>query len=103
MIPIYRHRPRERAQISCHQLRADLENLDGNPVPEAGFGSLPLYAASELKEKLLDEMIKKGGILLPMRQAEGLRIEFQPALPFIIKVTVDTVNAPQDSPGLKIP
>ena len=63
------------------------------PLPP-GLGRFPLLHVDDYAEKLPASWSKRGGVFLPMYQAEALWIHFRPTrYPFAIKVAAGKINA----------
>jgi len=62
------------------------------PLPP-DLGRFPLVHVDDLGEKIPPEMEKRGGVLLPMYQAEAMWIDFDANYPFAIKIAAGKVNA----------
>lgn len=68
------------------------------PLPP-GFGSFPLRHVDDHADRLDPALVSRGGVLLPMRQAEALWINFggcdrwDEPYPFAIKIAAGKINA----------
>ena len=62
------------------------------PLPP-GLGSFPLYHVDDHAERLPPEWERRGGIFLPMHQAEAMWLNFDAEYPMAVKVAAGKVNA----------
>ncbi len=67
---------------------------DGREYPlPAGLGSFPLSHIEDFSERIPDVWNKRGGVLMPMYQAEALWLNFCGNYPMAIKVAAGKINA----------
>ena len=80
---------------------------DGRDYPlPPGFGEFPLRHVDDIAGNLPAEWSKRGGVLLPMRQAEAMWLSFRAdylddhatAYPFAIKIAAGKINAVSGTP-----
>lgn len=62
------------------------------PLPP-GLGQFPLMHVDDLGDRLPTAWEKRGGVFLPMYQAEAMWIKFDSDYPFAIKVAAGKINA----------
>lgn len=58
-----------------------------------GIGRFPLRHVDDFADRVPLEWIKRGGVLMPMYQAEALWLDFSGAYPFAIKIAAGKINA----------
>ena len=63
------------------------------PLPP-GLGSFPLRHVDDFAERVPEEWIEHGGVMLPMYQSEALWLNFTGVYPLAIKVAAGKINAP---------
>jgi len=67
---------------------------DGREYPlPAGLGSFPLSHIEDFNDRIPDVWNKRGGVLMPMYQAEALWLNFEGDYPMAIKVAAGKINA----------
>ncbi len=67
---------------------------DGREYPlPAGLGSFPLRHIEDFSDRVPDEWNRRGGVLMPMYQAEALWLDFEGDYPMAIKVAAGKINA----------
>ena len=62
------------------------------PLPP-GLGDFPLRHIDDYEDRLPDEWLRRGGVLLPMYQAEALWICFDGGYPFALKIATGKICA----------
>ena len=62
------------------------------PLPP-GLDPFPLLHVDDYAARLPDSWARRGGVLLPMYQAEGMWIAFESDYPFAVKVATGKINA----------
>ncbi len=62
------------------------------PLPP-GLGSFPLHHVDDHAERLPAEWRRRGGLFLPMHQAEAMWIDFSAEYPMAVKVAAGKINA----------
>jgi hypothetical protein len=67
------------------------------PLPP-GLGAFPLWHIDDYRRGLPKAWVDRGGVLMPMHQAEGMWISFSSAYPMAVKVATGKVNAITGSP-----
>jgi hypothetical protein len=67
------------------------------PLPP-GLGAFPLRHIDDYRRGLPKASVDRGGVLMPMHQAEGMWISFSSAYPMAVKVATGKVNAITGSP-----
>lgn len=89
----------------CARLTIDFQRTlripdDGRDYPlPPGLGCFPLRHVDDYADRLAAETVRRGGVLLPMRQAEALWINFSgtdrrgEAYPFVVKIATGKINA----------
>ena len=68
------------------------DDEDFYPTPP-GFGGFPLRHVDDYERRLPDEWLRRGGLMLPMYQAEALWLGFKGKYPFAVKVATGKICA----------
>ena len=58
-----------------------------------GLGRFPICHVDDHKNKVPDDWVTRGGVFLPMYQAEALWINFSGSYPFALKIAAGKINA----------
>ncbi len=58
-----------------------------------GIGRFPLRHVDDFADRVPSEWLKRGGVLMPMYQAEALWLNFSGEYPFAIKIAAGKINA----------
>ncbi len=58
-----------------------------------GIGRFPLRHVDDFADRVPSEWLKRGGVLMPMYQAEALWLNFRGEYPFAIKIAAGKMNA----------
>lgn len=67
---------------------------DGKKYPlPAGIEEFPIFHVEDYKDTLPESWLRRGGIFIPMYQAEALWIQFSSSYPFAVKIAAGKVNA----------
>jgi hypothetical protein len=67
---------------------------DGNVYPlPAGVGRFPLRHVDDYEKSVPESWLKRGGVMMPMHQSEGLWLNFGADYPFAMKVGAGKINA----------
>jgi hypothetical protein len=78
---------------------------DGRDYPlPPGLGTFPLRHVDDFAERVPEQWIEHGGVMLPMYQSEALWISFSADYPFAVKVAtgkIDAVTGKSLRPGLE--
>lgn len=82
----------QRLEISFQRTIRVPDNGTVNKLPP-GLGSFTLHKIQDYAHRLPDEVVKKGGVFLPMHQKEAMWIHFKADAPFLVKIYVGGVNA----------
>ncbi|KAF8860739.1 hypothetical protein BDZ45DRAFT_588036 [Acephala macrosclerotiorum] len=61
-------------------------------------GEFPIYAVSQYKDKLPQNMVAKGGLFVPIYEREAMWINFESNGPFAIRIYAGGVNAVSGEP-----
>ena len=89
----------ERAECSVSFQRTLRIPDDDTPYPlPPGLGNFPLRHVDDYKSRLPADWLRRGGVLMPMHQAEAMWISFdsdfsEPAYPFAVKIATGKVCA----------
>ena len=89
----------ERAECSVSFQRTLRIPDDDTPYPlPPGLGNFPLRHVDDYKSRLPADWLRRGGVLMPMHQAEAMWIRFSsrsgdPAYPFAVKIATGKVCA----------
>ncbi len=62
------------------------------PLPPS-LGSFPLRHVDDFADRVPQEWLKRGGVLMPMYQAEALWMNFDSGYPFALKIAAGKINA----------
>lgn len=65
-----------------------------------GLGKFPLRHVDDYAERVSKEWLERGGVLMPMYQAEALWLNFDGEYPFAIKIAAGKINAVSGEPWL---
>lgn len=84
--------PHARCNIEFKRTLRLPDDNHGYPLPP-DLGQFPLMHVDDLGEKIPSELEKRGGVLLPMYQAEAMWIHFESDYPFAIKIAAGKINA----------
>lgn len=88
--------PEVHARARCNiEFQRTLRIPDDNrnyPLPP-GLGKFPLMHVEDYTDKLPPAWAKRGGVFLPIYQAEALWISFDSDYPFSIKIAAGNINA----------
>jgi hypothetical protein len=84
--------PRAKVSISFQRTLRVPDDGRKYPLP-AGFGRFPLRHVEDYADRLPDRILSKGGILLPLYQAEALWIHFNADWPSAIQVGTGKICA----------
>ena len=79
-------------------LRIPDDNRD-YPLPP-GLGEFPLHHIDDYLERLPAEWRQRGGVFLPMYQAEAMWLNFTGSYPMAVKVATGKINALTGTRGL---
>lgn len=72
---------------------------DGKTYPlPPGLGIFPLRQIEEYSRRVPEEWLRRGGVLMPMYQAEALWLSFGAQYAFALKVSTGMVNASSGRP-----
>eukprot|EP00462_Mataza_sp_D1_P020295 CAMPEP_0175141290 /NCGR_PEP_ID=MMETSP0087-20121206/12024_1 /TAXON_ID=136419 /ORGANISM="Unknown Unknown, Strain D1" /LENGTH=746 /DNA_ID=CAMNT_0016424691 /DNA_START=321 /DNA_END=2561 /DNA_ORIENTATION=- len=72
---------------------------DGKKYPlPPGMGKFPIVPVSMYKDKVPTDWLQKGGVIVPMHQAEALWINFEGNNPVAVQIGVGKVNAVSGKP-----
>ena len=63
-----------------------------------GLGRFPLRHVDDFADRVPSEWLKRGGVLMPMYQAEALWLNFRGEYPFAIKIAAGKINAVSGEP-----
>lgn len=63
-----------------------------------GFGRFPLRHVDDFADRVPSEWLKRGGVLMPLYQAEALWLNFRGGYPFAIKIAAGKINAVSGEP-----
>lgn len=69
---------------------------DGKAYPlPPGFGTFPLRHLDDYAARLPERWLERGGVIMPMHQAEAMWIDFGPRFryPFAVKIATGKINA----------
>jgi hypothetical protein len=67
------------------------------PLP-AGLGEFPLRHVDDFSQRVPNQWVEHGGVMLPMYQSEALWINFSGHYPFAVKVATGKINAVTGKP-----
>lgn len=83
-----------RARVSVSFIRTLRVPDDGRKYPlPAGFGAFPLRHVEDFADRLPATIVERGGVILPMYQAEALWMSFRTAWPSAIQVGTGKICA----------